>query len=99
MEQYYYNHMDKQKQAVYHKILQGIMSLDDEFQVPLLEGEDLYNVFFQLRVDHPEIFWAEFQGLSSKQEDGKYMIEVHVDELYNPVIFNADALEYKRSYN
>ena len=58
MEQYYYNHMDKQKQAVYHKILQGIMSLDDEFQIPLLEGEDLYNVFFQLRLDHPEIFWA-----------------------------------------
>lgn len=58
MEQYYYNHMDKQKQAVYHKILQGIMGLDDEFQVPLLEGEDLYNVFFQLRLDHPEIFWA-----------------------------------------
>ena len=58
MEQYYYNHMDKQKQAVYHKILQGIMSLDDEFQVPLLEGEDLYNLFFQLRLDHPEIFWA-----------------------------------------
>ena len=27
MEQYYYNHMDKQKQAAYHGILQGITSL------------------------------------------------------------------------
>ena len=58
MEQYYYNHMDKQKQAAYHGILQGITSLADEFQIPALDGEDLYNVFFQLRLDHPEIFWA-----------------------------------------
>ena len=58
MEQYYYNHMDKQKQAAYHSILQGITNLADEFQIPALDGEDLYNVFFQLRLDHPEIFWA-----------------------------------------
>ena len=51
MEQYYYNHMDKQKQAVYHKILQGIMGLDDEFQVPLLEGEDLEEVIKQKKFD------------------------------------------------
>lgn len=61
--------------------------------------ENLYRASITLSLEHPEIFWAEFQGLLSKQEDGKYMIEVHVDELYNPVIFNADALEYKRSYN
>ena len=58
MEQYYYNHMDKQKQAAYHGILQGITSLADEFQIPALDGDALYNVFFQLRLDHPEIFWA-----------------------------------------
>ena len=58
MEQYYYNHMDKQRQAAYHGILQGITSLADEFQIPALDGEDLYNVFFQLRLDHPEIFWV-----------------------------------------
>ena len=46
MEQYYYNHMDKQKQAAYHGILQGITSLADEFQIPALDGEDLYNAFF-----------------------------------------------------
>jgi len=50
--------MDKQKQAAYHGILQGITSLADEFQIPALDGEDLYNVFFQLRLDHPEIFYA-----------------------------------------
>ena len=57
MEQYYYNHMNKQEQAAYHGILQGLSGLADEFQIPALDGETLYNVFFQLRLDHPEIFW------------------------------------------
>ena len=46
MEQYYYNHMNKQEQAAYHGILQGISGLADEFQIPALDGETLYNVFF-----------------------------------------------------
>ena len=57
MEQYYYNHMNKAQQAVYHSILSGVKNLEDEFQIPVLEGEELYNVFFQMRLDHPEIFW------------------------------------------
>lgn len=58
MEQYYYNHMNKAKQAAYHSILSGVKNLADEFQIPALEGEELYNVFFQMRLDHPEIFWV-----------------------------------------
>lgn len=58
MEQYYYNYMDKQKQAAYHAMLQGIRGLADEFQIPALDADALYDVFFQLRLDHPEIFWA-----------------------------------------
>ena len=34
MEQYYYNHMNKQEQAAYHGILQGLSGLADEFQIP-----------------------------------------------------------------
>ena len=37
---------------------QGLTNLSDEFQIPRLEGKDLSNVFFELRLDHPEIFWA-----------------------------------------
>ena len=58
MEQYYYNHMNKAQQATYHSILSGVKNLADEFQIPALEGEELYNVFFQMRLDHPEIFWV-----------------------------------------
>ena len=58
MEQYYYNHMNKAQQAIYHSILSGVKNLADEFQIPALEGEELYNIFFQMRLDHPEIFWV-----------------------------------------
>ena len=58
MEQYYYNHMNKPQQAAYHSIFAGVKNLLDEIQVPALSGEELYNVFFQMRLDHPEIFWV-----------------------------------------
>ena len=58
MEQYYYNHMNKTQQAVYHSILAGVKKFADEIQVPVLLAEELYNVFFQMRLDHPEIFWV-----------------------------------------
>lgn len=46
MEQYYYNHMDKQKQAAYHAMLQGIRNLTDEFQIPALERIPCTMFFF-----------------------------------------------------
>ena len=59
MEPYYYTKMSKSKQVVYHAIYQGLMALSDSFQVPKLEGRELSDVFFQLRLDHPEIFWQK----------------------------------------
>lgn len=56
MEPYYYTKMSKPQQAVYYAIYQGLMALSDSFQVPKLEGRELSDVFFQLRLDHPEIF-------------------------------------------
>lgn len=45
MEQYYYNRMNKIEQAVYHALYQGFLNIDEEIQIPRLEGEALYNVF------------------------------------------------------
>lgn len=50
--------MNKTQQSAYHNILQGVQNMADEILLPRLEPEELYNVFFQLRLDHPEIFWA-----------------------------------------
>lgn len=57
MEAYYYQKMTKPQQAAYHSMLKGVRELADEIQLPQLDGESLYWVFFQMRLDHPEIFW------------------------------------------
>lgn len=58
MEPFYYSKMNKMQQAAYHAICQGILQMEKEIQVPRMSGEELYNVFFRMRLDHPEIFWA-----------------------------------------
>ena len=57
-ETYYYHQLNKQQQAVYYAILKGVQSLEEEFVIPRCESEELYNIFFRMRLDHPEIFWA-----------------------------------------
>ena len=58
MEPFYYSKMNKMQQAAYHAICQGVLQMEKEIQVPRMSGEELYNVFFRMRLDHPEIFWA-----------------------------------------
>ena len=58
MEEFYYQKMDRQKQAVYHGMLQGVRQLADQIQLPRVDGKELYDIFFQMRLDHPEIFWV-----------------------------------------
>ena len=58
MEPYYYSKMSRPQQAAYHSMLQGLNQLAPEIQLPRLSAEELYDVFFRLRLDHPEIFWA-----------------------------------------
>ena len=58
MEEFYYQKMGKLQQTAYHNMLKGVRELADEIQLPQLDGESLYWVFFQMRLDHPEIFWA-----------------------------------------
>ena len=50
--------MTKAQQATYHVNMQGANALADEFQIPRIESAELYDVFFRLRLDHPEIFWV-----------------------------------------
>ena len=56
MEEFYYQKMVKLQQTVYHNMLKGVRELADEIQLPQLDGESLYWVFFQMRLDHPELF-------------------------------------------
>lgn len=58
MENYYYNRLNKAQQNTYHAMKMGLQSLASSFQVPRLEGKDLMDVYFLLRLDCPEIFYS-----------------------------------------
>lgn len=58
MEAYYYSHLSKSHQAVYHAMKTGLTSLAPSFPVSRLEGRELSDIFFKLRLDCPEIFYA-----------------------------------------
>ena len=60
MEEFYYQKMDRQKQAVYHGMLQGVRQLADQIQLPRVDGKELYDIFFQMRLDHSG--WSGFHG-------------------------------------
>lgn len=58
MEAYYYNKMNKTQQDVYHAMKTGLLSIAPSFAIPKLEGNELQDIFFQLRLDCPDIFYA-----------------------------------------
>lgn len=58
MEAYYYSKMNKLQKSVYHAIRTGLMALSPSFAVPVLEGRELQDIFFKLRLDCPDLFWA-----------------------------------------
>lgn len=58
MEAYYYNQLNKAQQNAYYAMKSGLQSLAPSFQVPRLEGKELADIYFMLRMDCPEIFYT-----------------------------------------
>lgn len=58
MEAYYYSRMNKQEQQIYHGMKAGLTALEPAFLVPMTGGRELQDIFFRLRLDCPEIFYA-----------------------------------------
>ena len=58
MEAYYYQHLNKVQQAAYHAMKTGFTDISPRFSVPRLESQELADIFFQLRLDCPEIFYV-----------------------------------------
>lgn len=56
--QYYYGQLSPEEREVYHAMLVGLRELAPAIRIIKLSGEALSKVFFQLRLDHPEIFYA-----------------------------------------
>ncbi len=55
---YYYNQLNKQQQKAYYAMKAGLLSIAPSFPVPRLEGRELADIYFLLRLDCPEIFYS-----------------------------------------
>lgn len=55
---YYFNQLNKEQQKAYHAIKTGLLSMAPSFPVPRLESKELSDIYFMLRMDHPEIFYS-----------------------------------------
>ena len=58
MIQYYYELLNKEQQRAYYAMKAGLEAMAPSFPVPRLSGQELTDIFFMLRLDHPEIFYA-----------------------------------------
>lgn len=55
---YYYNQLNKQQQKAYYVIKAGLESMASSFPVPRLEGRELADIYFMVRMDSPQIFYS-----------------------------------------
>lgn len=81
MEPYYYSKMNKIQQQVYHEMKAGITGLKPSFIVPRLDGRELQDTFFLLRLDCPEVFYAVSFRSRSYRDSGN--IEILPEYLFD----------------
>lgn len=71
-QEYYYGQMSREEQEAYRNMFSGFSEIAPEISVRRLENRQLSDVFFRLRLDHPEIFYVEsFQYRFT--EDSQYV--------------------------
>ena len=91
MEPYYYSRMDKLRQSAYHAMLTGLEAVRPAFAVPGLELEELGQILFQLRLDHPEIFYVT--GFSCRTRPGAASVEFLPQYLFD----KGKILDHRRA--
>ena len=55
---YYYEQLNKEQQRAYYAMKEGLLKLQDSFDVPLLSQKELSDIYFMIRMDCPEIFYS-----------------------------------------
>lgn len=81
MEQYYFNQLNKNQQAVYHAVKTGLKSLVPSFQIPRLEAKELSDVYMMVRLDNPDIFYSvNFKYRYFKESGNAEMIPEYLFE-------------------
>ena len=90
---YYYNQLSKIEQKAYYAMKEGLLNLAPSFTVPLLDGKTLSDIYFMVRMDHPEIFWSiKFSYQYYKDSDHAEMIPEYLFKK-NQIMEHRTAME------
>ena len=79
-ENYYYHLLHKEEQAVYHALETGLRSNSPSIMVPKSDVRKLAEIYFMIRLDHPEIFYTV--SYKARTWQGADSIEVMPEYLY-----------------
>ena len=80
-QEYYFSQMNKAQQAAYRAMLDGFLAISAGFMVPRLDGRELTDIFFRLRLDHPIIFYVNsFSYKYTDVSDHVYMVPEYMFE-------------------
>lgn len=81
-EEYYYGLLDKRGKQAYHLMKEGMKAMNSSIFIPAVPVEELGELFFLMRLDHPEIFYVETfkYRFYPGNDDGK--IEIIPDYTY-----------------
>lgn len=55
---YYYNQLTKPQQKAYYAIKSGLTAMAPSFPVPRLDGHELADIYFKVRLDCPQLFYS-----------------------------------------
>ena len=83
---YYYSQLNKTQQKVYHAMKTGLQAMAPSFAVPRLEGRELADIYFLLRLDCPELFY-------SVKFSWRYYTDSEHAELIPEYLFQKNKLE------
>ncbi len=97
MEEYYYNQLNKTGREAYHAILTGLKSLSPSFRIPLLENKELTEIYFSVRMDHPEIFYTvEFKYRYHNGAEYGEMMPVYLSDRKGSQLWQSPRQECRR---
>lgn len=88
-EEYYFNSLSKEQQKAYYAMKEGLTDMRDSFPVLKLSNKEFSDIYFMLRMDHPEIFWSV--TFSYRFYDDSTMVE-----LIPKYLFHKDKIREHR---
>ena len=88
---YYFEQLNKQQQKAYYSMYEGLSKIQDTFQVPILSNKELSDIYFMIRLDHPEIFYSV--SFSYKYYKDSSMVELKPVYLFK----KEKILEHKQA--